>query len=119
MLISSAGAYLHEGQVPFDEEDRLGDYTLRTFPSSTEFKALAYAHGAYDHQMVEQDAQVALPLRHLEELEAKGEIGELAPTVISFMGYQPDSARVVDELVPQVLAIAKSEQVEAALLAPL
>lgn len=119
MLISSAGAYLSESQDPFDDEDRLGDYTFRTFPSSIEFEALAYAHGAYDHQMVEKDAQVALPLRHLEELEAKGEIGELAPTVISFMGYQPDSARVVDELIPQVLAIARSERVEAALLAPL
>jgi hypothetical protein len=119
MLISSAGAYLLEGQDPFDEADKLGDYSLRTFPSSTAFEALAYAHGHYDHQMVERDAQVALPLRLLEELEATGEIGELAPTVISFMGYQPDSARVVDEVVPQVLAIAKSEQVEAALLAPL
>lgn len=118
-LISSAGAYLRDSQDPFDDANKLGDYTLRTFPTSTEFDALAYAHGHYDHRMIERDAQVALPLRLLEELVATGEVGELAPSVISFMGYQPDSARVVDELVPQVLDIARSEQVEAALLAPM
>lgn len=119
MLISSAGGYLRDSQDPFDDTNKLGDYTLRTFPSSTEFDALAYVHGHYDQQMIEQDAQVALPLRLLEELVATGEVGELAPSVISFMGYQPDSARVVDELVPLVLAIARSEQVGAALLAPM
>lgn len=119
MLISSAGGYLRDSQDPFDDANKLGDYTLRTFPSSTEFDALAYAHDHYDHQMIERDAQVALPLRLLEELVAAGEVGELAPSVASFMGYQPDSTRVVDELVPQVLAIARSERVEAALLAPI
>jgi hypothetical protein len=34
------------------------------------------------------------------------------------MGYQPDSARVVDELVPQVLAVSEDEGVQAAILAP-
>lgn len=118
MLITSAGGYLRDSQDPFDEPNALGDYTLRTFPSSTEFEALAYAHGHYDQRMIERDAQVALPLRFLEELVAVGEVGELAPSVISYMGYQPDSARVVDELIPEVLAVARSEKVEAALLAP-
>jgi hypothetical protein len=35
------------------------------------------------------------------------------------MGYQPDSAKVVDEVVPQVVAVAKEQAVQAALLAPL
>lgn len=118
MLISSAGGYLRGRQEPFDAANILGDYTVRTFPSSTGFEALAYAHDHYDHQMIEQDAQVALPLRYLEEMVAAGKVGELAPSVVSFMGYQVDSARVVDELVPEVLAIARSERVEAALLAP-
>jgi hypothetical protein len=118
MLISSAGAYLRRGQPPFDAADDYGDYTLRTFPSSTPFEALAYAHGHYDHTMVEADAQVALPLRHLEALVAEGRVGGLAPSVISFMGYQPDSARVVDVLIPEIVALARAEKVQAALLAP-
>ena len=118
MFISSAGAYLRQSERPFDAPNLLGDYTIRTFSLSTPFDELAYAHDHYDHKMVEQDAQVALPLRDLEALVAAGKIGELAPSVVSFMGYQPDSARVVDETIPPIVALAKAEKVRAALLAP-
>ena len=118
MLITSAGAYLRGDQQPFDEPNLYGDYTLRTFPSSTPFSALAYAHGHYDTTMVQQDAQVGLPLRHLEEMVAAGQLGELAPTVVSFMGYQPDSAKTVEDFIPQVVALAKEQAIHAALLAP-
>ena len=119
MLISSAGAYLRGSQQVFDSRSHTGDYTMRAIPSSTPLGALAFAHGHYDHAMIEQDAQVALPLRYLEEMVAAGRLGALAPSVVSFMGYQPDSARVVDELIPEILGIAKAEEVQAALLAPI
>ena len=119
MLISSSGGYLPASQQPFDAASPYGDYTLRTFSSATPFQALAYAHDHYPHDMIDQDAQVALPLGHLAELVRAGSIGSLTPSVASFMGYQPDAARVVDELAPQIVALAKQEAAEAALLAPL
>ncbi|MCP4164987.1 MAG: hypothetical protein GY759_03715 [Chloroflexi bacterium] len=118
MFISSAGAYLKHEQPPCDAANPTGDYSLRSFPTSTPFSALAYAHDHFDHTMVEQDAQVALPLRHLERLGEEGVIGDLAPSMVSFMGYQPDAARVVDELAPAVLNVARQENIQAALLAP-
>ena len=118
MLISSAGGYLPKSQPPFDEANPIGDYTIRILPSATPFDVLAYAHGHFDHSMIEHDAQVGLPLRHLEAMVAAGEIGELSASVVSFMGYQPHSARVVDEIIPEILVIAKAEKVQAALLAP-
>ncbi|MCB0192439.1 MAG: hypothetical protein KDJ65_10890 [Anaerolineae bacterium] len=117
-LISSAGAYLKDSQEPYDAENDLGDYAIRTFPSSTPFGALAYAHTHYDHAAVEADAQVLLPLRHLEDMVSEGMIGELAPSVISFHGYQPDVTRVIGETVPAIIAAAKAEQIDAALLVP-
>jgi hypothetical protein len=81
-------------------------------------QTLAFAHDHYDHTMIERDPQVALPLRHLQQISAAGRIGTLTPSVVSFVGYQPDAARTVDELVPRVLAIAKEERPDAALLAP-
>ena len=119
LLISSAGGYLPASQQPFDAVSPFGDYTLRTFPSDISFGALAYAHDHYPHDMIDRDPQVALPLGHLAELVNAGAIGSLSPSVASFMGYQPDAARVVDELVPQIVALAKQEAAEAALLAPL
>ena len=118
LLITSAGAYLRDEQEPFDEASLYGDYTLRTFPATTSFSALAYAHGHYDPSMIQEDAQVGIPLRHLETMVAEGEVGELAPEVVSFMGYQPDSAKVVDELVPRVVSVAREVAADAALLAP-
>ena len=117
-LISSAGAYLRDTQAPFNAPDPLGDYTIRLFPATTSFEALAYAHDHYDHTAVLNDPQVLLPLGHLADLAREGVIGELAPTVISFSGYQPDVVRVINELIPAVVEAAKAAQVDAALLAP-
>lgn len=118
MLISSAGAVLPDKQKPFDAVSAFGDYSIRTIPSNTPFQHLAYFHDHYDHQMINQDPQSSLPLGYLREMVATGAIGSVAPSVVSFMGYQPDAARVVDETVPEVIAVAESEGVQAALLAP-
>jgi hypothetical protein len=59
-----------------------------------------------------------VPLRHLEDLVTEGVIGEMAPSVMSFMGYQPDVTRVIDELIPPILEVAQAEEVQAALLVP-
>jgi len=118
MLISSAGGYLIEKQRPFDAAHPLGDYSIRSFPTSTPADELAFSHDHYEHTDVDQDLQVLLPLRHLEDLMAGGVIGELSPSVVSFMGYQPDVARVIDETIPAVVQVAQSERVRAALLVP-
>lgn len=118
MLISSTGAYLDGQQEAFDAASLYGDYTIRTFPTTTPFSALEYAHDHYNQAMIRQDARVALPLPYLQEMVESGELGSLAPSVVSFMGYQPNSARVVDQMIPQIVAQAKAEEVDAALLAP-
>lgn len=118
VLISTAGGYLPDTQQPFDTAHPLGDYSLRLFPSSTPFQNLAFAHANYDHAAVDADPQVLVPLRHLEQMVAEGQIGSLAAHVISFCGYQPDAIRVVDELTPQIVNAAHKEQAQAALLVP-
>lgn len=118
VLISSAGGYLPASQPPFDAPNSLGDYSLRRFPTATPLAEVAYAHEHYDHTAVEADPQVLLPLSHLADLVAAGAVGALAPSVISFMGYQPDVGRVLDELVPAIRAAVQAEQAEAALLVP-
>jgi D-proline reductase (dithiol) PrdB len=118
LLISSAGGYLRHSQEPFNAPDPLGDYAIRTFPVDTDPAAIAFAHEHYDHSAVNEDQQVLLPLAHLRDLVADGVIGELAPSVVSFMGYQPVIPRVLDETIPAILAVAKAEKVDGALLVP-
>ena len=118
MLISTAGGFLREGQEPFDAASHLGDYSIRCFPVDTPLERLDYAHEHYDHTAVTADPQVLLPLQHLADLTTAGKIGELAATVVSYCGYMPDVARVVNETIPAIVAVAQSEQVEGALLVP-
>jgi D-proline reductase (dithiol) PrdB len=118
MLISSAGVYLPDLHQPFDAANPLGDYSVRLIPSSTSPDALAISHEHYDHTAINQDPQVLVPLRHLRDLVAEGAIGELAPSMISFMGYQPDVTRVIDEMFPAILQAVQDEEVRAALLVP-
>ena len=117
MLISSAGGYLANEQEPFDASNHLGDYSIRSFSTSTSFTDIAYAHEHYDQTAVKDDPQVLLPLKYLNEMVADNKIGDLA-SIISFMGYQPDITQVLDETIPAILEIAKSEEIDAALLVP-
>ena len=119
MFISSAGAYLGEEQEPFStNRAELGDYSIRTFPSSTPLEALAYAHVAYDQTAVNEDPQVLLPLRHLDDMVNEGIIGEVAPSVVSFCGWQPNVVQTINEMIPAIVEAAKTEEVDAALLVP-
>jgi hypothetical protein len=119
MFISTAGGYIPGHQEPFDAPNQLGDYTLRTFPSTIDLARLAFEHDHYDHTMIDEDPEVALPLPLLAQMVEEGRIGRLTPSVISISGYHPNSAQVVREVVPQVVTLAKQEAAQAALLAPL
>jgi hypothetical protein len=119
MFISTAGGYIVGEQAPFDAPNLLGDYSLRTFSSRIDLSRLAFEHDHYDHAFIEEDPQIALPLPLLNSMVEAGKIGALTPSVVSISGYHPDSAKVVRDVVPQVIAIAKKEKADAALLAPL
>ena len=74
LFVTTAGGYLKDSQAPFDAVNVLGDYSLRFFPLSTALENIAYAHDHYDHAAVDEDPQVLLPLRHLEDMAAEGVI---------------------------------------------
>lgn len=118
MLITTSGAYLRDTQVPFDAENDLGDYSIRTLPSTVSYDAIDYAHTHYDRTAVRQDPQVLMPLTYLRDKVAAGEIGELAPSIVSFCGYQPNLKKVVEEMIPQIVDIALAEKIDGALLVP-
>ncbi|MSP14567.1 MAG: hypothetical protein EXR62_16630 [Chloroflexi bacterium] len=118
IYISSAGGYLPASQEPFDAPSPLGDYSIRLIPTDTPLDRLAFAHTHYNHEAVNLDPQVQVPLRHLEELRAESVIGSLTPAMINFMGYQPDATRVIDEMIPHILEAVRAQGAQGALLAP-
>lgn len=118
LLITSAGGYIPGGHEPFDAANDLGDYSIRRIDTQYSPHAYRFAHDHYDHTAVNTDPQVLVPVYHLLEMQDEGVIGELAPQVVSFMGYQPDAGRVVDEMIPQIVQVAQDLCVDAAFLVP-
>jgi D-proline reductase (dithiol) PrdB len=118
MLVSSAGGYLPDSQIAFDEHNPLGDYSIRVIPSDTPLPEIKFAHVYYNHKYADEDPQVLIPLKHLKEMMEEGVIGEVAPIFVSFNGHQPNVIRVVKELVPAIIKVAKEHAVQAVLLVP-
>ena len=118
LLVSSAGGYLPTTQVAFDASNVFGDYTIRRIPLVTPQTEFAYAHEHYEHDARIADPQVLMPVAHLLDLQDAGVIGEVASEVVSYMGYQPDVGRIIDETIPAIVAVAQELRVQAAFLVP-
>lgn len=119
LFITSSGAYIPGKHPPFDELNPLGDYSTRLIPSDIPLDQLNFSNAHIDLATAQQDPQTLLPIEHLREMVTDGKLGGLAQEFISFSGYHPHAIRVVKELIPAILKIAKRQQVDAALLVPI
>lgn len=118
LLISTAGAYYPAVQRPFNCDNPLGDYTIRIVPSAVPLESMVFGHPGVNQAYVEKDPEVLLPLEHLRSLVEEKYIGSLAPIFITLCGVQPHAIRVVKELIPNILKVAKEYQVQAAMIIP-
>jgi D-proline reductase (dithiol) PrdB len=122
-LLSTAGLSM-KGDAPFDMDferanPMRGDSSWRRLASDATADSIEANHLHIDTSFIERDLNVALPLDRLRELAEAGEIGEVAPSHYSIMGFQGnDSSRLVEESAPEIAASMQSEQVDLALLAP-
>ena len=114
-------------QQPFDvereeREPDWGDPTYRVIPRETPLGRLGVAHLHYNPEDILADFNILLPLHRFQELEAAGEIGSLASSSYSLMGYQghpgPGWRPWQERYGPEILARMKDEGVEAVLLTP-
>ena len=126
-LLTTGGLYLKEQQEPFDVareglEPEWGDPSFRVIPTDTLSGEIAVAHTHYNPVDAEEDFNILLPLHRFHELKQSGEIGSLAPSAYSVMGYQghpmPDYTQWREKYGPEMLEQMKSEGVEALLLTP-
>lgn len=97
-LVTSSGHFVTD-PAPFDVSemtqaqavDRLDEFLreapeLSEIPAGFEEDAIQVRHPGYDIRSASRDAGVALPRDLLIEGEEEGRIGELAPTLFSFVG---------------------------------
>lgn len=125
-LVTTAGLYVKGKQPPFDldrerQKPFWGDPTYRAIPRDVKQEEIGVAHLHINNDDLEADINIVLPVHRFLELEAAGEIGSLAPTHYSVMGYQ-GNPRNTDEWEkrygPEVAARMKEEGVDGVLLTP-
>ena len=96
-----------------------GDSSWRRLRADSSSATVEANHLHIDTGYIARDLNVALPLDRLRELAASGEIGSVAPTHYSIMGYQgADSSELEKRSAPEIAAAMKSEDVDLAVLIP-
>ncbi len=118
-LVSSAGL-VPAGQAPFDDGVAGGDFSYRTIPGDVDVQSMGEFHksSSFDHSGIATDRNLALPLDRLRELARLGEIGELAPRHLSFMGSISAPGRLIRRSAPEAARLLVEDQVDLALLVP-
>ncbi len=127
-LVSFAGVY-RKGQKPFNTspgiipaplramkfKDR-GDSSFREISLDAESTDLVIAHAHYDHSEADEDINCIFPMMRLVELEVEGFIGECAETHYSFMGYVPETQRILATATSEIIPLLKKRGVDAVVL---
>lgn len=97
---------------------RPGDGSFTRLPRRARDLQLSHFSPNFDRSGVARDLNVVYPADRLEELHARGEIGSLAETNLSFMGAQPDLSTILHDTAPAAAQVLVDEGVDVVLLTP-
>jgi D-proline reductase (dithiol) PrdB len=122
-LLSTAGLSMRD-DAPFDMDyeranPTRGDSSWRRLSADASSSTIHANHLHIDTGYIERDLNVALPVDRLRELALAGEVGAIADSHYSIMGFQGnDTSRLESESAPAIARAMKEEEVDLALLAP-
>ncbi len=119
----STGAMALKTDEPFDLEGERqkpwwGDPTYRVIPKATIAEDISVYHLHINPKFAEQDLNSLLPLDRLQELEQLGEIGSVADSHYSYMGYTTQPEQLLEESVPAIIRNLRDEFVDVVVLVP-
>ena len=107
-------------QPPFDAEGPENDASIRYVPSDTDPRTLVntYPAQAFDHSGLQADPNLLVPIDRLHEMEYAGEIGELAPRVVSLCGHLPKPRALIEESAPDIARLFAGDRVDTVICVP-
>ena len=121
-LLTSAGIAPRDA-TPFDQQGERddpwwGDPSWRRLRRDVSEADVRVCHLHVDHGPIEEDLDVALPLRRLVELADAGVVGSVSDTHYSIMGYVLDAGELVGETAPAIAADLRANDVDLVVLVP-
>ncbi len=113
-IISTAGMHRRS-----DERFRPGSVDYRIIPGDIDFADVVLSHisANFDRSAFQQDPNIMFPLDRLRELAGLGEIAGVSTWHYSFMGAQPNPARL-EKTGEEVGRLLAADGVDVALLVP-
>ncbi len=107
-------------QPPFDAERDENDASIRYIPSDTDPRTLVntFSAQAFDHSGLQADPDLLVPIDRLREMEYAGEIGELAPRVVSLCGHLPKPRALIEESAPDIARLFAGDRVDTVICVP-
>lgn len=125
-LVTTAGVWDKDSDPSFDyerekREPTWGDPSYRVIPRDIRQERIGAGHLHINNDDLLADIDVVLPMHRCAELERAGEIGSLAPSAYSFMGFQGGPADLApwrDRYGPEVAARMHAEGVDTILITP-
>lgn len=121
-LLTSAGMAL-KGDEPFDQDGERGnpwwgDPSYRIIPRETHISEIEIYHLHINPEFGRQDMNCLLPIEPLFEMKQMGEVGDVASSHYSIMGYLPEPEEMLGTSVPAIIRQLKEENVDVLVLVP-
>lgn len=121
-LISTGGIALKTDR-PFDQEGERqnpwwGDPSYRVIPHTATAGDIKVYHQHIDPSFAERDLNCLLPIERLKELAADGEVGRVALSHYSFMGYLLEPKELLEKSIPAIIHHLRDEAVDLVALVP-
>lgn len=118
-LLTTAGVHL-KSQSPFNMNDPDGDPTYREILLNTPNSELMITHDYYDHKDADKDINIVFPIDRLKEMQAAGEIREIAEINYGFMGHIDEQHLkiLINVIAPEIAKRLKKNNIDAAILTP-
>ena len=115
-VLSTSGAYV-VGQPAFHYKD---DTSVRAIPKHTPPAEIHFSHITENYlENPRKDPNCIIPITALNEAEAAGRIGKLAPELFTCMGGIYSQRRVREELIPELVGEFQRQAVDTVLLVPM
>ena len=121
-LITTAGIAARD-DTPFDQQGERenpwwGDPSWRRLANDVTEADVSVCHLHVDRTSIEDDLDVAFPLRRLAELATAGVIGDVSAHHYSIMGYILDAVALVTDTAPELAADLAAGDVDIVVLVP-
>ncbi len=124
ILSESRVSFLTSGGIsqcamPAFNPDARNDHRLDAVENDTSSEDFQIHDSYYDHSDAESDINCVFPIDRLREMEAAGEIGEIAPRLWSgFMGRIYNRTKLLEESAPRFIKELQNDEVDILVTGP-